>query len=59
MKENKTIESIRKENFNNDKILTDMRVIMLLVVISLNMKVMEIWTKRYQLKNILKRLDHV
>ena len=33
-------------------------LVMLLVVITLNIKVMEIKTKDYQLKNILVGLDH-
>ena len=32
---------------------------MLLLVIALNMKVMEMKTKLYQLKNILTKLDHI
>ena len=63
---NKTITEIRKENFDEDKILTDLdftfdpekdimnlkKLFVLLIITIFNMKVLEIKTKIYQSKNI-------
>ena len=74
---NKIIKDIRRENYDTDKVLRDIKNLFNsdkevcykpirtsnafssnLVAITLNMKVMEIKIKHYQLKSILVKLSH-
>ena len=65
---------LKKDNSIKDKIIRDIRALFesdeenyykpvkignALMIIFMNIKLMEIKTKHYQLKNILMRLDHI